>query len=149
MNDREIGTFYWGNTNIQTFLYGTDLTREAMDHIHFVNHRMPAGTAIHEWYSYTNYQLNRDIPQLPFLYEGKTYRIEPDIQTVPKDTFLLEILFFDRSEQTTGKTVLYPPEFSFVYPEDCYYYTVRLTNAGCDELTFHSFKLIEVNDENG
>jgi len=147
MNDREIGTFYWGNTNIQTFLYGTDLMRESLQRIHFVNHLMPAGTAIHEWYSYTDYVMNRDIPVLPFLYAGMTYRIEPDIQTKPEGTFLLELLIFDRSSQLMEKRVLYPPHYSFVYPQDCYYYTVRLTNAGCDELIFSSFKLIEVSDE--
>jgi accessory secretory protein Asp3 len=147
MNDKEIATFYWGNNNVQTFLYGTDLTRESLKQVHFVNDMMPAGTAIHEWYSYTNYQVNRDMPVLPFLYDGKKYRIEPDIQTKPEDRFLLELLVYDRSEQLMERIVLYPPSYSFVYPQDSFYYTIRLTNAGCDELTFNNFKLMEASDE--
>ena len=146
MNEKIIGTFLWGNANVQTFLTGTDLVREALDCIQFANPYMPAGTAIHEWYSYTNYQANRDLPVLPFLYAGRKYRLEPQIETVPPDTFLLEIRFFDRLEQLMERTVLYPPDYSFIYPKVGYYYTIRLTNAGCDQLTFHNFKLIEVND---
>jgi accessory secretory protein Asp3 len=148
MSNREVGTFYWGNTNSQTFLYGTDLIREAMDHVHFVNYRMPAGTTIHEWYSYTDYQLNRDIPMLPFLYVNGTYRIEPDIKSIPEDTYMLEVLLYDRFEQLEEKRILYPPDYSFYYDCDSYfYYTIRLINAGCDELVFHSFKLIEVSED--
>jgi accessory secretory protein Asp3 len=147
MEYREIGKYYWGNTNIQTFLYGTDLSRAGLDQVQFVNHNMPAGTPIHEWYSYTDYQLNRDIPVLPFLYDGKTYRIEPDIQTKPEGAFQLEILFYDRFEKLTETKVLWPPLFAFVYPEGSFYYTVRLVNAGCDELAFNNFKLLEAVDE--
>lgn len=147
MNYKEIGTFYWGNANIQTFLYGTDLVRETLERVEFSNHHIPAGTAIHEWYSYTNYQVNRDIPSLPFLYDERAYRIEPDIHTKPEDSFLLELLIYDRFDQLMEKRTLYPPLYSFVYPKYSFYYTIRLTNAGCDELTFCSFKLMEAVDE--
>jgi len=146
MSDREIGAFYWGYSNTSSFLYGTDLIREANGDVHFDNHLMPAGTAIHEWFSYTDYQSNRDIPMLPFLYDGKTYRVEADVDTEPANTFDLEVLFFDRFEQLKKRIVLYPPLYAFVYPEDSYYYTIRLINAGCDALDFRSLKLIEVAD---
>jgi accessory secretory protein Asp3 len=145
--DKEIGTFYWGLNNAQTFMYGSEMTQNTVASMNFVNPLMPAGTTIHEWYSYTNYQLNRDIPILPFLYAGRTYRIEPDIKTRPDNTFALELLVFDRSEQMISAQVLYSPDYSFVYPSDSFYYTLRLINAGCDELQFNHFKLIEVNDE--
>ena len=147
MSDHVIITLPWGNINSETFLYGTRLTRESLDAVQFENQRMPAGTAIHEWYSYTNYQHNRDLPTLPFLYTGKTYRLEPNIISEPENTFILEVRFFDRLEQLAGRKVLYPPLYEFEYPRNGYYYTIRLTNGGCDKLTFHDFKLIEIRDD--
>lgn len=148
MSTKLIGTFLWGNTNIQTFLYGSDLMRLTNDRIEFRNHLMPAGTPIHEWYSYTHFSVNRDMPQLPYLYVGKTYQIEPDIHTFPEHCYLLEIIFYDRYEHKVETQVLHPPYFTFTYPENSFFYTIRLINAGCSKLIFSNFQLYEVLNEN-
>jgi len=140
---KEIGTYYWGNTNITTFLYGTDLTRVRRDEIRYNNHLTPPGTPLHEWYSATDYQKNRDIPMLPFLYEGKSYTLEPEVSSVPEHHYIFEVLFYDRYEHKVGQVNLRAPNFSFEYPEEAYTYSIRLTAAGLQELTFHYFKIYE------
>jgi len=142
----EIETVGWGSVNSRESLYGSALTLEASGAAHLVNNLMPAGTTIQEWYSFTDYQSVRDTPVLPLLHRGKAYRIIPRIVSVPEETFILEVRYFDRFNELVRTDVLYPPEYQFVYPADCHYYTIRLVNGGCDELRFTSLTLVEVAD---
>jgi len=144
MASREIETVGWGSPNSAASLYGSALTVEASGAAHLVNRLMPSGTTIQEWYSFTDYQAVRDTPVLPLLQHGKTYRIVPRIESVPEDTFIVEVRYFDRFNDLLRAEVLYPPEYEFEYAADCHYYTVRLVNGGCDELRFTSLTLLEV-----
>jgi accessory secretory protein Asp3 len=144
MVNTEIVTVGWGSPNSQASLYGSALTVQASGAAHLVNHLMPAGTTIQEWYSFTDYQSVRDTPVLPLLHHGKTYRVVPRVMSVPEDTFIVEVRYFDRFNDLVGTDVVYPPKYEFEYPADCHYYTIRLVNGGCDELRFTSLTLLEV-----
>jgi len=146
MTGREIASVRWRGINSREALYGTALTVEASGAAHLVNHLMPAGTAIQEWYSFTDYQAVRDIPVLPLLHHGKRYRVVPRIVSVPEDAFIVEVRYFDRFNELAGTDVLYPPDYAFEYPDNCHHYTIRLLNGGCDELRFTSLSLLELQD---
>jgi accessory secretory protein Asp3 len=144
MANEEIETVGWGSVNSPESLYGSALRVEASGDAYLLNRLMPAGTTIQEWYSFTDYQSMRDTPVLPLLHRGKTYRIVPQVVSVPEEAFILEVRYFDRFNELTRSDVLYPPEYEFKYPGDCHSYTIRLVNGGCDELRFTSLTLLEV-----
>jgi accessory secretory protein Asp3 len=144
---KRVVTVGWGSPNTPTSLYGSALTLEPSGTAHLVNPLMPSGTTLQQWHSSTDYQALREAPELPLLHHGKTYRVVPEISSVPADTFLLEVRYLDRFHAPVGTEVLYPPEYEFRYPEQCHHYTIRLVNAGCDELRFTSLTLLEVSDE--
>lgn len=146
MADEEIETVGWGSPNSHVALYGSALTVTASGAAHLVNHLMPSGTTIQEWYSSTDYQSVRDTPALPLLHRGRTYRVVPRIVSVPADAFIVEVRHYDRFDELVRADVLYPPDHEFEYPPDCHHYTVRLVNGGCDELHFTSLTLLEVAD---
>lgn len=144
MATNEIGTVTWGSPNGRHSLYGSSLRLDSSGVAHFVNPLMPAGMTAQEWYSFLDFQSVRDTPSLPLLHHGYTYRIVPDIVSVPEDTFILEVLHFDRFDSLVDTAVLYPPEYEFEFPAKSHYYTIRLVNAGCDEIHFVSLTLLEV-----
>lgn len=144
MAGSEVATVRWGNHNSPASLYGSALTVDASGDIRLVNRLMPGGTTLQEWYSFTDYQSVRDTPTLPLLHHGETYRIDPRIESVPRDTVVFEVRFFDRFGGLLAAQVLYPPQYSFEYPPESHHYTVRLVNAGCDEVRFTSLTLLEV-----
>lgn len=144
MPTREVETVRWGSPNSGASLYGTALVLQASGDVSLVNRLMPSGTTLQEWYSFTDYQSVRQTPVLPLLHRGKTYRVVPRAVSVPDGAFLFEVRFFDRFDELVSTVVLYPPDYSFEYPPDCHHYTIRLVNAGCDELRFTSLTLLEV-----
>ncbi|MDR3068241.1 MAG: accessory Sec system protein Asp3 [Cellulomonas sp.] len=147
MTTNEVETVRWGGLHSQAALYGTTLTFGASGEVSLANRLMPAGTTIQEWYSSTDYQAVRDTPALPLLRRGQTYRLVPRVVSVPADAFLFEVRFLDRFDDLVLAVALYPPEYEFVYPSDCHHYTIRLVNAGCDELRFTSLTLLEVESD--
>ena len=146
MTGVQIATVRWGSPHSAASLYGTALTMRASGQIHLVNHLMPSGTTIQEWYSFTDYQSVRDAPTLPLLHRGQAYRLDPSIESSPPDSVIFDIRYFDRFDGLVRTDVLYPPSYEFDYPADCHHYTIRLLNGGCDELSFSSFTLVEAND---
>ena len=142
--DREVTTVRWGSPNSRASLYGTALTMAKSGEVRLVNRLMPSGTTLQEWYSFTDYQSVRDSPALPPLYHGKTYRLEPVIESHPPGSVVFCVHYFDRFNDLLRADVLYPPNYIFEYPAQCHHYTIRLVNGGCDQLSFTSFKLLEV-----
>ena len=147
MASGEIETVRWGDLNSRDSLYGSALTMEAGGGVRLINHLMPGGTTLQEWYSFTDYQSVRDSPELPLLHRGRRYRIEPRLVTVPDDTVIFEVRFFDRFDNLVSTEVLYPPTYAFEFPTDAHYYSIRIVNGGCDELRFTSLTLLEVEDD--
>lgn len=146
MAAEQIASVDWGFHASRASLYGSTLTLSPSGSVRLVNHLMPSGTLIQEWYSFTDYQAVRSTPDLPLLHHGKRYRIVPQIVSVPEDTYVLEVRFYDRFDESVGTEVLYPPDREFEYPHGCHHYTVRLVNGGCDEIRFESLSLLEVTD---
>jgi len=142
--NKEIETVGWGSPSGQACLYGSALRLEASGAAHLVNHLMPAGTTIQEWYSFTDSQLVWEVPVLPLLHHAKTYRLILGVVSVPEDTFVVEVRHFNRFKELVRTDVLYPPAYQFEYPAECHHYTIRLVNGGCDELRFTSLTLLEV-----
>lgn len=143
MTTREIATVRWGALNSQASLYGTALAIAPSGEVTLVNRLMPGGTTLQEWYSFTDYQSVRDIPALPLLQHGARYRLDPAITSTPADTVIFDVRYFDRFDELLRTEVLYPPTYEFEYPAEADHYTIRLINAGCDELRFASFTLRE------
>lgn len=139
----QIATVRWGGPNSRDALYGSTLSLDDSGSIHLVNHLMPSGTTLQEWYSFTDYQAVRAVPSLPLLRPGRTYRIAPALRSGPPDTVIVDIRYFDRFGALLETRVLHPPEYAFDYPADCHHYTIRLLNGGCDELWFDSFTLLD------
>ena len=146
MTDREIATVRWGCPNSQASFYGTALAVNASGEINLVNPLMPSGTTIQEWYSFTDYESVRDTPALPLLHHGERYRVDPAIESNPPDSVVFDVRYFNRFNDLVSTDVLYPPSHEFEYPAECHHYTIRLVNAGCDNLRFTSFTLLEVGD---
>jgi accessory secretory protein Asp3 len=147
MATREIATVRWGSPDSPASLYGTALTVKASGEIDLVNRLMPSGTTIQEWYSFTDYGSVRDTPALPLLRHGKKYRIDPAIESDPPNSIIFDVRYFDRFNNLVSADVLYPPSYLFVYRTECHHYTIRLVNAGCDQVRFTSFTLLEVGDD--
>ncbi|WP_345751017.1 accessory Sec system protein Asp3 [Microbacterium rhizophilus] len=146
MASDEIATVRWGSINSRASLYGSALSLDPSGEVRLVNRLMPSGTTMQEWYSFTDYQAVREAPTLPLLRHGGRYRIAPTIRSMPADSVVFEVRCFDRFDELLRVDVLYPPTYEFEYPRDCHHYTIRLMNAGCDELRFTSFTLLEVDD---
>lgn len=144
MADRKIATVLWGGMKSRAALYGSALTHEPSGEVRLLNRLMPSGTTLQEWYSFTEYQAVRDTPDLPLLHHGRTYRIEPDLSSSPAGAVLFEVRCHDRFDELLLAEVLHGPAYSFAYPAQCHRYTIRLINAGCEELRFSSFTLVEV-----
>ncbi|WP_344790349.1 accessory Sec system protein Asp3 [Gryllotalpicola daejeonensis] len=138
----------WGSHKSADSLYGSALTISPAGEVSLVNHLMPGGTTIQEWYSVTDYQSVRDTPDLPLLHAGRTYRVAAQVTSVPEGTLVFEARFFDRFDALVGVQVLHAPDCEFEYPGDAHHYAIRMVNAGCDELHFTSLALLEV-DGNG
>jgi accessory secretory protein Asp3 len=147
MASEEIATVRWGSLNSPASLYGTSLRLNASGDVHLANPLMSSGTTIQEWYSFTDYQSMRDVPTLPLLQQGRSYRIAPAMHAVPGDSVIFEVRFLDRFDELLRVDVLHPPTYGFEYPAQCHHYTIRLMSAGCDELRFTSFTLSEVDDD--
>jgi accessory secretory protein Asp3 len=147
MSDREIAVVGWGELNSKDALYGSALTVTPSGEAHLVNHLMPSGTTLQEWYSFTDYQAVRDTPELPLLRHGARYRVVADVTSAPAGTTLLEVRFHDRFGDEVDRQVLHAPDHAFTYPPGGHSYTIRLVNAGCDEVWFRSLRLLEAPDE--
>ncbi len=147
MPERRIASVTWGSLNSPAALYGSALTLAATGSVTLVNHLMPSGTTIQEWYSSTDYQAVRGAPSLPLLRHGRAYRLDPAVEADPPGSLLFDVRYFDRFDDLIGVDVLYPPTYWFRYPAECHHYTIRLLNGGCDELRFGSFALVEVSDD--
>ncbi|MBO3662206.1 accessory Sec system protein Asp3 [Microbacterium stercoris] len=143
MADELIATVRWGSLNSRAALYGSVLSVDPSGEVHLANRLMPSGTTLQEWYSFTDYQAVREAPTLPLLRGGASYRLEPELRTAPADSVVFDVRYFDRFDELLRVDVLHAPRYEFSSPPECHHYTIRLANAGCDELWFTSFALRE------
>ncbi|HEL2383835.1 TPA: accessory Sec system protein Asp3 [Streptococcus suis] len=109
--------------------------------IAFDNPLMPPSFEIKRWHSRTNFQANRQTPNLPILKRGERYQLMVDAESFPKDSFYIGVHFFNRFGKQIGFEILKTTDAAFTYPNDAYSYDIALLNAGCEQLTFKSMIL--------
>jgi accessory Sec system protein Asp3 len=143
---QRLATIQWGLVNSAPGLFGTHLTYHPNGSVNLVNPLMPSALIIQRWGSSANYQSERQTPALPLLHGGRTYCLKPDMTTSPDNTAFFTVQFRDRFDDLISEQFLYPPEFQFTLPAEGQNYSIALMSAGCDEITFSSFDLCEVND---
>ncbi|AWL26656.1 accessory Sec system protein Asp3 [Streptococcus suis] len=141
MEGRLIQKIYWGDTaNGGNYLYGS-----VIDHfdkkVQFENLRFASGKPIKRWHSRTNYQGDRQSPNLPLLRPGYRYRIEHNYSVEPEGRAYIELQYFNRQGEVVGLDILKNGEQEFVYPADAFTYNMALVSAGCQRVYFSDIAL--------
>ena len=142
MLNKNVNIIYWDNHGSDTYLYGTDISFDD-NAVTFSNSLMPAGTVIKKWASKVNYQMNRVTSQAPLLEENRKYKIKKHIEELPQDTLYIKINFYDRYNNVVGSYTIRSEEDVFEVPQERYYYTVELINAGCESFKFYSLQIMD------
>lgn len=140
-------TIYWNEYASDTYLYGSEIQFHQKDDVEYLNRLMPPGTIIKQWYSKTNFQLQRIEPALPII-DGETqYKITINIDTEEDENCLVRLVFYDRYEVEAGSLTLRDKETVFRCPLKTYSYRLQLINGGVTKFHFHSVVIQEVIDE--
>ncbi len=137
-------TIYWNEYSSDTYLYGSEITYHKKDDVEFKNDRMPPGTIIKQWYSKTNYQMQRIEPSLPMI-DGETdYQITVNTDCEENETCLVRLVFYDRYEVEAGSVIVRERTKDFKCPLKTYSYRIQLINGGVTRFHFHSIVIREV-----
>lgn len=129
---------YWKEHSYDTFLYGAKITFHAKDDVEYENRLLPAGTVIKQWYSKTNYQMQRIEPELPIIDGESEYEITFDMTSYNDAMCLLRLVFYDRFENEVGYLNLREKKRKFRCPLKTYSYRMQLIYAGAPHFHFHS-----------
>lgn len=138
---------YWNEYSADTYLYGTEIIWHRRNDVEFKNPMMPPGTIIKQWYSKTNFQLNRIEPSLPMIDGEGEYRITVNIDCEEAGGCLIRLLFYDKYEEEAGSLTLKDKVTDFKCPLKTYSYRVQLINGGAAAFRFHSIVIQEIRDE--
>ncbi len=138
---------YWNEYASDTYLYGSKVLFHRKDDVEFVNRLMPPGTVIKQWYSKTNFQMQRIEPTLPIIDGESKYKITINIDTKDNGNCLMRLVFYDRYEVEAGSITLRDKESVFCCPLKTYSYKLQLINGGVTDLHFHSVVIQEIIDE--
>lgn len=126
----------WREDQKSTYLYGSQLIWQK-DSVFFNNCLMPSGQTIHAWTSRTNYQRDRMEPQLPLLLAGCSYRLTLVVDIEAGAVPYMQVIFYNREEKELECLTIKGGQQIFTYPENSFYYHIRLINAGCQSFVFH------------
>ena len=74
-------TIYWNEYSADTYLYGSEIIYHKKDDVEYRNLLMPPGTIIKQWYSKTNFQMQKIEPALPIIDGESEYQITINIDT--------------------------------------------------------------------
>jgi len=140
-------TIYWSEYASDTYLYGSKVLFHKKDDVEFVNRLMPPGTIIKQWYSKTNFQMQRIEPTLPIIDGERKYQITINIDTYGRGCCLMRLVFYDRYEVEAGSITIRDKTTIFSCPLKTYSYKLQLINGGVTELKFHSVVIQEIIDE--
>lgn len=140
-------TIYWSEHATDTYLYGTQLRFLDKHRVAFFNPLMPPGTVIKQWYSKTNYQLQKIEPTLPMIDGEGRYRITVNIDCNKDENCLIRLVFFDRYEEEAGSLIVRGKTMDFKCPLKTYSYKMQLISAGITQFCFHSVIIQELADE--
>lgn len=140
-------TVYWSEYASDTYLYGSEIVFHKKDYVEFTNPLMPPGTVIKQWYSMTNFQMQKIEPTLPIIDGESEYQITLNIDTGERENLLARLVFFDRYGVEAGALTLRDKVTNFRCPLKTYSYRLQLINAGVSKVHFHSIVIQEVYDE--
>lgn len=138
---------YWNEYAANTYLYGSEIFYHDKRDIEFKNILMPPGTVIREWFSRTNYQLQRIEPSLPMIDGEGKYQIEIHMDCPAEESFLMRLVFYDKYEEEAGSITLREPVTEFRCPLKTYSYKLQLINGGMTTFHFHYVEIREITDE--
>lgn len=140
-------TIYWNEYSTNTYLYGSEIIYHKRDDVEFHNLQMPPGTIIKQWYSKTNFQLQKIEPALPMIDGESEYQITINIDSAENENCLVRLVFYDRYEIEAGNITLRDRVTKFKCPLKTYSYRLQLINGGVTKLHFHSIVIQEVVNE--
>ena len=135
---------YWNEYASDTYLYGSKVIFHKKDDVEFENLLMPPGTIIKEWYSKTNFQMQRIEPTLPIIDGEEEYQITLNLDGEGGGSCLGRLVYFDRYGVEAGNLTLRDKETVFRCPLKTYSYKLQLINGGITKFHFHSVVIQEV-----
>ena len=138
---------YWSEYASDTYLFGSQIRFHKKDDIEFENPLMPPGTIIKQWYSMTNFQMQKIEPTLPIIDGEGAYQITLNIDTPEGESCLARLVFYDRYGVEAGTITLRDKETAFRCPLKTYSYKLQLINSGVTKFHFHSVVIQEIIDE--
>lgn len=138
---------YWNEYSSDTYLYGSEVIYHKKDDVEFKNLLMPPGTMIKQWYSKTNYQMQRIEPALPMIDGESEYQVIINIDCPEGENCLVRLVFYDRYEIEAGSITLRSRVTKFKCPLKTYSYRMQLINGGVTQFHFHSIIIQEISDE--
>lgn len=140
-------TVYWNEYSSNTYLYGSEITYHAKDDVEFKNLLMAPGTVIKHWFSRTYYQMQRIEPALPMIDGEGRYRLTVDIDCPEDETWLIQLIFYDKYETVAGCISVREEVSYFRCPLRTYSYRIQLMNGGMTRFRFHKIEIQEVEYE--
>ena len=140
-------TIYWNEYSSDTYLYGSEISFHKKDDVEFRNLLMPPGTVIKEWYSKTNFQMQKIEPALPMIDGESAYRILINMDVPEHESCLVRLVFYDRYEIEAGSLTIRDTVTDFRCPLKTYSYRMQLINGGITQFHFHSIMIQEIDDE--
>ena len=138
---------YWNEYSADTYLYGSKIIYHKKDDVEFHNRLMPPGTIMKQWYSKTNFQMQKIEPALPIIDGESEYQITINIDTEEQENCLVRLVFYDRYEMEAGIITLRDRVTTFKCPLKTYSYRLQLINGGVTKLHFHSIIIQEISNE--
>lgn len=140
-------SIYWNEYSADTFLYGSQILYHKRDDIEYINYLLPSGAIIKQWYSKTNYQMQRVEPALPMIDGEGEYQIIVNIDYPWTEECLIRLVFYDKYDMEAGSITLKEKEAYFRCPLKTYYYKLQLINGGVTHFHFHSIEIRELVNE--
>lgn len=135
-----INQIYW-NSTMNSYMQGTSLTKYPNNYIEFVNSKISAGIPIIHWDSTHNYQVVKEVPQLPILNNGQHYKIYINIMSEPKRSLIYRLTFYDVQGDEIRKEIFSDSIKKFIYPKTANNYTLDIINGGCKALIFGNIQI--------
>lgn len=144
MKDKSIFEIKWLTSHTEYYKYGARIQyTHSSDKVIFENNFMPAGETLIKWLSNPIYQVNRTLLQLPLLKRNCAYKITSSLYTEPKNSVMLKVTFYDRSNTIVYSLVFDSVGGEFSYPEQAYTYSIEIINTGVKKLIYNSLYLSE------
>lgn len=140
-------TIYWNEYFSDTYVNGSEIIYHRLDDVEFKNNLMPSGTVIRQWYSKTNYQMQRVEPALPIIDGESRYQITVNIDCMENETWLVRLVFYDKYDVEAGYVNVRDKMMEFQCPLKTYSYRLQLINGGMTHFYFHSIEIREIEDE--